>query len=301
MEREIILKEQQNDVQIKNYVERYLNYIDVSENTVKTYNVGLKMFCEYITLNNIKTPTREDIIAFREDLKERLQPNTVNSYMIAVRNFYDWLEYEDITKNITKKIKGIKIGEEHKRESLTEEQVKLVLDNTKDIREKTLFSLLISCGLRANEIVNIELKDFKEKQGNICLYVLGKARDYKQDFVIIPKELFDLIKEYVSEFNITDYLFTSTSNHNTNGKLTTKTIRLMIKNMFKRVGIVGDEYCCHSCRHTFATLSLINGEDIREVQQAMRHHSISTTQRYLHDLDRLNNKCSNVVSSVLFS
>lgn len=292
---------EKNELQVKDYVDGFLNYIDVKEKTIDTYKMALKQFCIYLKDNNIKNPTREEIIEYREHLKETLKPNTVNSYLIAIRNLYNYLEYEGIMKNVTKNIKGMEVGSEHKRNALTEEQCKNILENVKDIREKVIFLLGVVCGLRANEMVNIEITDFKEKDGKICLYVLGKGRDYKQDFVVIPNDLFEIIKDYVKEYNIKNYLFVSNSNHNYNGKLTTKTIRLIVKNMFKRVGIVGDEYSLHSCRHYFATASIKNGIDIREVSQAMRHKSISTTSIYLHDLEKINNQCSNSISNILLS
>lgn len=296
------LKEiKENQINLKEYAYKFLDYIDVSENTVMTYKVGLKNFFEYLKESRITMPTREDIIEYRDYLINNLKPTTANSYMIAVRNLFNYLEYEGIMKNITKNIKGINVGNEHKRESLTKEQCLEILNNVQDIREKVLFLLATTCGIRANELVNIRLEDFKEKQGKICLYLLGKARDYKQDYVIISEDVFKLIKEYIKLYNITDYLFTSTSNHNTGGKLTTKTIRLIMKNMFRRIGLDGDEYSCHSCRHTFATLSIQNGEDIREVSQALRHKQLNTTMIYLHDLERINNNCTNVVSNVLFN
>lgn len=73
----------------------------------------------------------------------------------------------------------------------------------------------------------------------------------------------------------------------------------MVKNMLKRVGIVGDEYSCHSLRHTFATLSIKNGKDIREVSQALRHKSISTSMIYIHDLEKIDNTCSSSVSNLI--
>jgi len=293
--------DKRNELQIKDYVKSFLDYIDVKDKTIETYKIALKQFCSYLKDHNIKTPTREDIIEYRENLKESLKPNTVNSYLIAIRNLYNYLEYEGITKNVTKNIKGMSVGEEHKRNSLTEEQCKNVLDNALNNREKIIFLLGVICGLRAKEIVNIQISDFKEKDGKICLYVLGKARDYKQDFVVVPNDLFELIKEYVNEYNINNYLFISSSNHNHNGKLTTKTIRLIVKDMFRRVGIEGDEYSFHSCRHSFATLSIKNGIDIREVSQALRHRSLQTTTIYLHDLEKLNNHCSNSISNILLS
>lgn len=294
-----IIEIQSKNLNLTQLKEKYLNYIDVSDNTIKAYDIGLLQFFSYLQNNNIQYPTREDIIAFRNELEKEHKPTTVNSYIVAVRNFFNWLEYEGILKNIAKNIKGMKVSNEHKREALNIDQCKQVLDNVKDIREKVIFLLATTCGIRANELVNIRLQDFKDKNGTICLYLLGKGRDYKQDYVIITTEIFDLIKKYIQEYNISDYLFVSNSNHNKDGKLTTKTIRLIIKNMFERVGIVGDEYSCHSLRHTFATLAIQSGKDIREVSQALRHKNISTSMIYIHDLERLNNKCSLVVTNAI--
>lgn len=290
----------------KNFIERkdqlkkdFLNYIDVSTKTQETYQNGLNAFYEYIYTKDIKNPSREDILGFREYIKEYLSVSTVNTYMIGIRNFFKWLEYSGIYENITENVKGLKISDTHRKESLTQDQCQKILEKAKDRREKAIFLLAITCGLRANELVNIRLGDFKLKQDKICLYVLGKGRDFKEDFVIIPEKLYKYIQEYIQEYDIIDYLFVSNSNNNNNGKLTTKTIRLIVKNMFKRVGINGNEYSLHSCRHYFATMSIKSGQDIREVSQALRHKSLSTTTIYLHDLEMLNNSCSNRVCNLI--
>lgn len=302
MREEKQLIKQNNFVENKEiYVKEFFDYIDVSEKSKKTYQNGLNSFYEYICINNIKKPTRKDILGFREHIKEHLSVSTVNTYMISIRNFFKWLEYAGLYENITENVKGLKIGNTHRKEALTTDQCKQILSSLTNTRERILFLLTTTCGLRANEIVNIRLSDFKIKQDRICLYILGKNRDFKEDFVVVDNQIYNYIQEYIQEYNITDYLFVSTSNNNNNGKLTTKTIRLMVKNMLKRVGIVGDEYSCHSLRHTFATLSIKNGVDIREVSQALRHKSLSTTTIYLHDLEMLNNTCSNKVYNSLFN
>lgn len=277
----------------------FLEYIDVSEKSQKTYENGLNAFYEYIYTRNIKKPDRKDIMGFREQIKKHLSISTVNTYMIGVRNFFKWLEYAGIYKNITNNVKGVKTGNTHKKEALTREQCKNILKEAKNSREKTIFLLATTCGLRANELVNVRLKDFKLKQGVICLYVLGKGRDYKEDFVVVDPKVYEHIKKYVEEYKITDYLFVSTSNNNKNGKLTTKTVRLIVKNMLKRNGINSTDYSLHSLRHTFATLSIKDGQDIRSVSQALRHKSVSTSMIYMHDLEKIENKCSNSVSSLI--
>lgn len=279
----------------------FLNYIDVSKKSQETYRNGLNAFYEYINNNSIKKPEREDILNFRDYIKSYLSVSTVNTYMIGLRNFFKWLEYSGAYKNITENVKGMKIGNSHRKECLTKEQCQEVLSKSKNTREKIIFILATTCGLRANELVNIRLQDFKLKDNKVCLYVLGKDRDFKEDFVIVPEKLYELINEYIKEYDIEDYLFVSTSNNNKNGKLTTKTIRLIVKNMLKRIGLDSDEYSLHSCRHYFATNSIKNGVDIREVSQALRHKSLSTTTIYLHDLEMLNNTCSNKVYNSLFN
>lgn len=279
----------------KNIIERYLHFIDVTDNTIGTYRNGLKMFYAYLKTNNIIEPKRQHIIDFREFLKENHSLSTVNTYLISIRNFFKWLEYEKIYKDITKNIKGVQVSREHKREALTEQQINLVLENTLDIREKVIFLLGVCCGCRANEICNIQLNDFVLKGDKVLLYVLGKARDGKTDYVVVDKKLYELICEYVKEYHIFDYLITSTRSSD-GGKVTNKTIRYIVKNMLRRVGIDDDMYSCHSLRHSFATINLLDGKDIREVSKAMRHKNISTTEVYAHDLEQRNNQCFNGLS-----
>lgn len=297
--RKDLRKYESNVLDFQMLKKQFIDYIDVSKNTVDTYSSAIKQFLNYMQENNIKNPQREDIISFREYLKEHYELNTVNGLMIALRQFFKFLEYSGIYKNITENVKGVKIESYHKREYLTLEQCKSVLNGAKNTREKVLFTLTFTCGLRANEVANIRLEDFTLKGGKHCLYILGKDRDGKQDYVVVPNETFELIQKYVKEYNIQDYLFVSESNHNKGGKVATCTLRRIINKMYERVGIVGKEYVFHSLRHSFATLSLQNGIDIREVSKGLRHKNINTTEIYSHDLEKINNKCSSTVSSML--
>lgn len=299
--KELVLNENKKII-VGDYIQRYLDYIDVSDNTIKTYNVGLLQFIQYLKDHNIQEPTREDIIDFREYLKEeQLKPNTINAYLIAVRNFYSWLAYEGITKDITKKIKGIKLERKHLKRGLSLEEIKKVLSVCKDIREELIIKIMINCGLRCNEVVNIELTDFYNDKGIVMMKVLGKARSgLKQDAIKIDDRLFALIQEYVKQYNIQDYLFVSTSNHNTNGKLTTKTIRYIVKNLFEKAGLDMDMLSTHSTRHTTCELLLEKGMPIQEVSEFMRHKSINTTIVYSKELDARNSQASNILCDEIF-
>ncbi|MEG1506944.1 MAG: tyrosine-type recombinase/integrase [Bacilli bacterium] len=292
--------ELKKDFNIELLEDSFLKYLDVSKRTIESYRTGLRQFMEYLSDNDIKRPTRDTIIGFREYLKPKVKPNSVNGYLIAVRSFFKYLSYEKLYEDITENVKGMKVSNEHKRYSLNIEQCQKIVDNEDNFRSKTMFTLILSCGIRANEVANIRVEDFKMKNNNILLYLLGKGRDFKQDFVVVPNEVFTMISQYVKEYNINDYLFTSTSNRNNLGQLTTKTIRKIIKDMLIKNGFDDEKYCLHSLRHSFATISIENGEDIRMVSQALRHKNIQTTQIYLHDLEMENNSCSNIVYNKIF-
>lgn len=281
-------------IALSELMQKYLDYIDVSDNTTKTYNVGLIQFSEYLKKNNIKEPTREDIIEFREYLKTNHKPNTVNSYMIAIRNFYSWLEYEGITKDIARKIKGVKLERIHLKRGLSKEEILKVLNVCKDTREKLLIKIMISCALRINEVANIQLQDFYNDKGVIMLKILGKARNgLKQDSVKIDDRLFELIKEYCNEYKPKDYLFYSTSNNNRGGKLTTKTLRLIVNELFKRANLDTEKLTPHSTRHTSVELALESGIPIQEVSEFVRHKSINTTMIYAKELNQRNSTIAN--------
>ena len=285
------------------YIQKYLEYIDVADNSNKEYQTGLKMFFEYCNLNNIQNIQRQDIINFREYLKQQgKSANTINLYLVSVKNFFKWLDYEGIYKDITKNIKALPVETTHIRQALDEQQIKDLLNYCQNDKERLIISLAVTTGIRCNEMCNIRLQDFKEKNGKICLYVLGKARQgMKSDFVIISDKIFNLIKQYIINYNITDYLFTSNSNNSKGKTLSTRSMRDIVNKIYERAGIKNENLVFHSLRHSFSTIAITNGSDIREVSQSLRHRNISTTMRYLHDLEMTSNNCSNQVSNLIFA
>ena len=73
---------------------RWTSYIDASPKTIDTYSKAIKQFFIYLQENGIRQPQREDIVAYREYLKEDHKPTTVQSYLAAVKLFFKWTEQE---------------------------------------------------------------------------------------------------------------------------------------------------------------------------------------------------------------
>lgn len=285
------------------YIEKFLEYIDVSNNTIKEYATGLKRFFNYCYENEIVEIQRQDIINFREHLKNsNREATTVNLYLASVKNFFKWLEYEGVYKDITRNVKSLPVEKGHKREAVTVEQLKTMLSFCKDKRERLILLITITTGLRCNELRNITVEDFKIRNGAICLYVLGKARaGLKADYVIIPEDLYKEIQEYIKENNITDYLFVSNSNNNRGKLISTRAIRDIVNKIYEKAGLDKNLYVFHSLRHGFCNISLMNDIDIVEVSKAMRHKSIQTTMTYVRDIEAKDNRCFATVGSLVLN
>ena len=285
------------------YIEKFLEYIDVSNNTIKEYAAGLKRFFNYCHENKIVEIERQDVINFRESLKSsKKEASTINLYLASVKNFFKWLEYEGVYKDITRNVKSLPVERGHKREAVTVEQLKTMLSFCKDSRERLILLITITTGLRCNELRNIMVKDFVERNNAICLYVLGKARaGLKTDYVVIPNELYEEVKTYIKENNITDYLFVSNSNNNKGNLMSNRAIRDIVNKIYHKAGMNSSSYVFHSLRHGFCNISLMNDVDIVEVSKAMRHKSIQTTMTYVRDIEAKDNKCFATVGNLVLN
>lgn len=283
------------------YIEKFLNYIDVSENTVKEYSAGLKRFFLYCKDNNINRVERNDIINFREFLKSNgKEANTINLYLASVKSFFKWLEYEGVYKDITRNIKSISVDCKHKREPLSLEQIKKVLSACQTEKEKLIIKLSVTTGLRCNELCNIRIQDFEVSDDIIKLYILGKARQgMRTDYVVIDMNLYQEILNFINKNNISEYLFISESNNNKGNKVSTRTIRNIVNKLFDTVGLKSNEYVFHSLRHSFCNINLKNNINIVEVSKAMRHKSINTTMRYVKDIEAKENRCFATMSNLI--
>ena len=280
--------------------EDFISYIDVSELTLKSYGDGLKSFINYLTVNNIKNPTREDVREYKNDLYETKSSNTVNSYLCALRVFFNYLESRNIYPNITKDIKNIKTSKIPKKQVLSLEQCKEIYNSLTDKREKLIFSLAISTGLRASEIALSKIENIKILNGETVLYVKCKKRDDESEYVKISNQVLKDIIEYIDS-RTNGYIFISNS-HNSYGQgLTTTSIRNIVKDIFRRFGYNEDGFSCHSIRRSSATIMYDNGQSIYDIQQVLHHRSIQTTQRYINQATRDNNKSEQLVSDLIFS
>ena len=287
---------------------RFINYLDAKPKTVETYTRALRQLSGYLSSHGIGRPQREDILGFREDLKETgHKPTTIQNYITAARLFFQWTAQEGIYPNVAEHIKGATISKDHKKDYLTSKQVKKVLagvDRTsiQGKRDYAMLLLMITGGLRTIEVSRAEIQDIRAVGDDTALFIQGKGRDEKTDYIKIQPKVEDAIRDYLKERGSLEPqqpLFCSTSHNSTGAALTTRSVSGIVKQRMREAGFDSTRLTAHSLRHTAVTLSLLGGEDLQKVQQFARHSNLATTMIYAHNLDRAKNKCEATIAAAI--
>lgn len=297
------------DVNFKaDLLDRFIAYADIKEKSKETYLKCIKQFFVYTSAHGINAPSRETVIAYREELKQTHKPTTVQTYITALKVFFKWLDSEGIYKNVAEHVKGAKLDRNHKKDALTASQAHDVITDIKTdtlagARDYALLSLMLTTGLRTIEIERANIEDIRTVGDNSVLFIQGKGRDEKNEYVKLAPAVEKAIRKYLSfrgEYQGTDPLFIASSNRNLNGRMSTRSIRGIVKQHLKGAGLNSDRLTAHSLRHTAGTIALLNGASIREVQQLLRHANINTTMIYAHELDRAKNNSELTVANAIF-
>ena len=162
--------------------------------------------------------------------------------------------------------------------------------NLQGKRDFAIINLLIRTGLRTIEVIRANIEDIRQESGEAVLWIQGKGRDDKDEFVLLTEGTFKPIRDYLSSRSITDNkepLFASLSDRNKGNRLTTRSISRIVKNKLKEIGLNNDRLTAHSLRHTAITLALKGGATIQEAQALGRHANINTTLIYSHNINRV--------------
>ena len=298
---------QQN--KLEDLFNQFVIFIDATPNTVRTYRGSLKQWFLYLRQNQIIQPTAETVRQYRDYLQENgKKATTVKNYIIAVKRFFQWTEEAGLYPNIAKHIKSGRLSKNFKRDYLTGSQSRQILahidrSTIKGKRDYAMLVMMLTMGLRTIEVVRADIEDIRTKGNTTVLYVQGKGHNEKDDLIRMPQHVESAIRDYLSvrrAKDLSEPLFTSTSNHNTNGRMTTRSIRRIAKTAFIAAGFDSPRLTAHSTRHTAATLSLLNGATLQQTQELLRHRNIGTTEIYAHNIDAATNPAANDVEEAIF-
>lgn len=289
---------------------RWMASLDLASGTKETYLSGFRAFCWFVRSTSLDFDelTRDDVKSFKEYLvdEKKLKPATVSSYLASVRSFYAYSEDNGI-ENIAHRVKGVTDSRSFKKEPLTPDQARRLLasidcSTEKGMRDFAILNLMLRTGLRDIEIVRANCKDIQTKAGVDVLYVQGKGRASKDNFVVLTPKALSPITTYLEKrgnVNELDPLFASVSSRNAGERLTVRSVSRIAKSALRAIGIDDERYTAHSLRHTAITFSLLGGATERDAQQMARHANITTTMLYSHDIDRIKHAAEREIDNVL--
>ena len=274
-------------------IKRFKRFLQVekglSDNSIYSYTYDLKKLSEFLSTKNkdMLNATQEDIKQFLkfEKTKKKNSERTLARSLAAIRQFYNFISDNfDEIDNPTDKIESPPI-KKTLPDFLTVKEVDRLFNlisesDIYELRDKTIFELLYSCGLRISEA--IELTQSSINFENSYIRITGKGN--KERIVPVGDEAIRLLKKYINESRQqilgsreSEYLFISKKG----SKLNRKSVWRLLKNYVIRTKIKKN-ITPHTLRHSFATHLIENGADLRSVQELLGHMDISTTQVYTH-------------------
>lgn len=261
--------------------EFYLNRFVEFAGDITPAEISAELIRKYrLWLNRLKTERGEELAMI-----------TQAYHLIALRGFLKYLAKRDIPSLSPDKIELPKI---HRKQVtfLHYDEVIRLLENVdtateSGLRDRAILELLFSSGLRVSELVNLNRDHVNTKRREFM--VRGKGQ--KDRPVFISQAAADWVERYLAErHDSLAPLFISYSKNveaNTSGdyrRLTARSIQRMV-NRYARLAGITKHVSPHTMRHSFATDLLMNGADLRSVQNMLGHSNIATTQIYTHVTD----------------
>jgi integrase/recombinase XerD len=281
-----------NQVEVKNslLVEDFISTLAIdrslSDNTISAYLSDLHKLTSFTNNKNLVEVTPEDINEFLLFLRNiNLNPRSVARIISGLKSFYKHLIISDIVnrsplqsvltpklpKNLPQVLSHIEI-----------EQMMKQIDFSKisGERDKTIIMLMYGSGLRVSELVSLSLSDMYLEEGFIK--VLGKGD--KERLVPIGSKTIKQLGFYFL------YYRNVVANQNSNNRIIlnqkgASISRVTVFKVLKDLALkakINKNISPHTLRHSFATVLIEAGADLRAVQQMLGHENITTTEIYTH-------------------
>ena len=276
---------------MEEYITKFIEYLNFekkySDYTISSYEKDLNDYIKYLKENKLRYDKLEykDVVDYIIYLKgKKLEATSVNRHLSSIRSFYKYLIDNKITNsNPFKLVRGPKKEKKLPNYLQYDEFVDLI--NTCDetplgIRNRMILELLFATGVRVSELVSIKLTDIDFKDRSIKITGKGKkdrivyfnkvCQEVMSNYVINARQ--ELLKGKRNDYLIINHL---------GNKITSRGVQDIIEKVLLKSSIK-HKISPHTLRHTFATLLLKEGMDIREVQELLGHERLETTSIYTH-------------------
>lgn len=275
---------------INKYLKHCLNIKKLENLSIKAYKIDLSQFAKFVKNGlkiNIKAIDKYQIESYLDSIGNKYAPKSIKRKVASLKAFFHYLDCEDIISispfsKIHLSIKEPKLLPK----CISISEVDKILDylyrepphnNFIRARALVIFELLFSTGIRVSELCSLKLSDFSEQFST--LHIRGKGN--KERIIAICNDaVLNVIKQYVQLRQYQSASINYLLINRLGNKLSEQSVRYFIKKLGKNV--LNKYLTPHMIRHTFATLMLEEGVDIRYIQTILGHSSITTTQIYTY-------------------
>lgn len=274
-------------------LQEFFNYCRVekglSANTLAAYELDLRRLAEFARKGEkeILTLDRADLVAVLKLMKdEGRNERSITRFLSAIRGLYKFLLRERlIGKDPAEHIEARKAWQTLPV-FLSLEQVNLLLEQPDittehGLRDRAMLELMYATGLRVSELVNLKLADMEWEAGYLNCFGKGS----KQRRVPIGRSALEWATRYmpVRKRLLADAESSLLFVEKEGRPVTRQKFWRIVTDYARMAGL--PNVTPHTLRHSFATVLLEHGADLRSVQMMLGHSDISTTQIYTHVTD----------------
>ena len=286
---------------VRERVDRFLEELQAdkgfSANTISAYRNDLNQFVIFMETNLGLDTWRElaetHLTSYQLHLRDRGYANsTVARKTAAIRSFCSYLvEQGDLRSDPSSALPSPRVAKSVPKAMTREEVLALLaqparINGAESVRDGAMLELLYASGLRVTELVSLNVEDVDLNR----LAILCKGRQGRSRSIDLLPEVADRVREYIESARPAIRRDEGESalflNHR-GQRLTRQGFWLILKGYASDAGIGG--ITPHTLRHSFATHQILDGKDLSEVQQALGHVSISTTQVYEQLAEQMKN------------
>lgn len=282
-------------------IERFLTHLqedeDLTAHTMANYRCNLRLFEQWLESQGktLPTLTQTDMKQYREQLKAKYKPSTINKKLAYVSMLCQWCQKSGlISNNPMTRIKGVK--SEKYPKWIEQEQVAMILEEaqkavesaqnrrlafslTISLKMQAIAILLLNTGLRVSELCDLKFSDINNEVITVRWGKGSKRREIPMNDQA-ERAIQTWLEVRQSE---SDYIFATPK-----GRMTRQVVQWHLSLLGQRVGV---HLTPHLLRHTFGKRLADKGIALDRIAKLMGHSNINTTAIYtmpsLHDLKQV--------------
>lgn len=261
-----------------------------SNKTIAAYLKDITSFCNFFNknmnnINSLKTIDNNDIKNWLIYRRNTVSNRTISRQIAAIKMFFIFLnEIYNVRNDFILNMNGLKFNSGLPK-AVNYEQIKDIINNLDKLikyknswelaRDRLLFTILFSSGMRISEILSLKHEDFNKSE----FVIFGKGGKER----IIPmldtvKLCYNFYKRQLLNINFpvenNNFIFINSKQKTLSARSVERTFQTIKINKNLQY------FSPHVMRHSFASVLLENGANICQIQELLGHESLATTQKY---------------------